>query len=96
MAVAKNAAEAELNQVQKKYDPWKDRVPFFLPKTTTTDETSKYVCVNGKPYQVPYGKTSRLPRPVYDVLKRSLEAEEKSEARKRQLQERMQQEQRYL
>lgn len=62
------------------YDPWKDMYQIKLARDPASSETSKFVAVNGKTFQVPIGKIVAVPRPVYDVLESASKAEEISAA----------------
>lgn len=50
-----------------------DRVEVFLPPKK--DEPDKLVGVNGVMYQIPRGKPCKVPRHIYDELKRAERAE---------------------
>lgn len=62
------------------YNPWNDRVPVFLAKATDGDQQFVFVCVNDKGFQVPRGKRTLVPRPVYEVLTRSEYAQQITES----------------
>ncbi len=62
------------------YNPWNDRVPVYLPKATDGDQQFVFVCVNDKGFQVPRGKRTLAPRPVYGVLTRSEYAQQITES----------------
>jgi hypothetical protein len=56
------------------------KVAVYLDRATGGEENYVRVGVNGKMYQVPRGKTVMVPRPVYDVLRRSATAKAVTEA----------------
>lgn len=70
MEVNEQAAQPE------QYDPWKDMRTIKLPRAPKGEENYKYVSVNGVAKQVPCGKTVALPFPLYDVLMKSMEAQD--------------------
>ena len=53
-----------------------------LPRAGGTQQQSEFVCVNGRTFQVPRGKSVEVPLPVYEVLenaRRQLELAQKLE-----------------
>lgn len=57
------------------YDPMKDMVSVFLPRSTGREENFVFVALNGKGYKILRGQTVKVPRPVYDILAESERAE---------------------
>lgn len=51
-----------------------NKIAVYLDRATGDEANFERVGVNGKMYQVPRGKTVMVPRPVYDVLRRSASA----------------------
>lgn len=57
-------------------DPWAEEIEMIVPRKPKGEEQFYYVCVNDRRYQVPAnGQTQKLPKPIANVLKDSLEAE---------------------
>lgn len=82
------AAALEVPGVQDKLDvevvPAKDvnvRESIFIPKGDANDDPNLTVIINGKVYQLPKGKTSHVPKAVYDEIMRSRRAEEAQDTR---------------
>lgn len=57
-------------------DKKRELVPYTPPRARAGEDPNLYVSVNGKPYLLPRGKVSKIPRFVYDEIKRAEEAEE--------------------
>lgn len=53
------------------YDPMKDMVRIQLPRATGREETTLFVGLNGKGYNIKRGVPVNVPRPVYDILMES-------------------------
>ena len=53
---------------EQKYDPWKDMREIMLPRAGNNEQQFQYVGVNGRTFQVPRGKRTEVPRPVYECL----------------------------
>ena len=51
-------------------------VDLFIPRGSSVDEPNKIISVNGKNYVLPKGKTSEVPKAVYDEIMRAQRAEE--------------------
>lgn len=59
---------------------WEETVEMVVPKTRAGGAKDYYVCVNDRRFQIPAnGKTQSLPKPIAEVLKASLEAENAAE-----------------
>ena len=71
--VAKEEAPAEV-------DEWDIIDEMIVPRKPKGDDPSYYVCVNDRRFLIPAdGKMQKLPRPVANVLRDSLEAEMEAE-----------------
>lgn len=46
------------------YDPWKDMKDVFLERSGRDEPKSLYVCVNGRDFMIPKGKTVQVPAPI--------------------------------
>lgn len=57
---------------------WEQMKEIFLPRGQANEEQSQFVCVNGRTYQVPKGKTVEVPLPVYEALTNARLAEEEA------------------
>ena len=53
---------------EQAYDPWKDMREIMLPRAGNNEQQFQYVGVNGRTFQVPRGKRTEVPRPVYECL----------------------------
>ena len=49
-------------------ESWSEMVEVRLPKAPKTEPNFQFVGVNGKTFQVPKGKTVKVPKPVAEVL----------------------------
>lgn len=49
-------------------ESWSEMVEVRLPKAPKTEQNFQFVGVNGKTFQVPKGKTVKVPKPVAEVL----------------------------
>ena len=47
---------------------WNEMVEVRLPKAPKNEQNFQFVGVNGRTYQVPKGKTVKVPKPVAQVL----------------------------
>lgn len=65
MAKTEMTEAAEMTSV---YDPWKDMRTIMLPRAGSNEQQFQYVGVNGRTFQVPRGKQTEVPRPVYECL----------------------------
>lgn len=57
-------------------DPWEERIPVTLPRAPKGAEQSRFVSVNDRTYQIPCGRETAVPRPVYEALLDARHAEE--------------------
>ena len=62
MAKAKGGVTAGTSQL------WNEMVEVRLPKAPKTEQNFQFVGVNGKTFQVPRGKSVKVPKPVTQVL----------------------------
>lgn len=58
------------------HDPWQEMRPITLPRGQSQEQQFRFVCVNGRSYQVPKGKAVEVPLPIYQCLLESQAAEE--------------------
>lgn len=72
MATKEKTTEA----VVETYDPWQDMRTIKLPRAPKGEPNYVFVSVNGVSKQVPRGKSVVLPFPLYDVLIKSMEAQD--------------------
>lgn len=64
------------NEPETLNNPWAEEIEMIVPRKPKGEEQFYYVCVNDRRYQVPAnGQTQKLPKPIANVLKDSLEAE---------------------
>ena len=70
---------AEETKTTKKKDT---RVEVHIPRGTANDEPNLFVCVNGKAYLLPKGKTSKVPPEVAEEIARAKKAQEALDDRK--------------
>ena len=67
------------------YDPMKDMVRVQLPRATGREETTLFVGLNGKGYNIKKGVPVNVPRPVYEILMESERMQERQAAYDEQL-----------
>ena len=84
MATKKNPAEAEemiqAEETPEVKDSWSEMVEMIVPRKPKGEDQSYYVCINDRRFLVPAdGKMQKLPKPVAEVLRDSLEAEVKAD-----------------
>ena len=61
-------------------DSWSEMVEMIVPRKPKGEDQSYYVCINDRRFLVPAdGKMQKLPKPVAEVLRDSLEAEVKAD-----------------
>ena len=75
MATEKTAAVETAVQQE---DVWDVMRTIFLPREQSSEEKSRFVCVNGRTFIVPKGKDVQVPLPVYEVLMNARMAEEEA------------------
>lgn len=67
-------------EVQPVKDEWDEMIEMIVPRKPKGDDQQYYVCVNDRRYMIPAdGKMQKLPKPVAEVLRDSLEAEVKAD-----------------
>lgn len=57
---------------------WEQTKAVLIPRGQATEEQNRFVCVNGRTYQVPRGQTVEVPLPVYEALENARSAEEEA------------------
>lgn len=77
---AKTAEAEETAQPEQPVSPWNEMLDIKLPKASKTEQNFQFVSVNGRVFQVPKGKTVKVPRPVYEVLKNKEKAEDEADS----------------
>ena len=60
--------------------PAEERVELFVPRTGMKDEPDVFIGINGKSYLLPRGKSSLVPKAVYEEYMRAERAKEKLRA----------------
>lgn len=71
---------AEAKKPDRIEDPMQQRVTKYVPRQSGNDQQNIYVGINGKGYNIPCGKNVEMPLPVWLVIERALQAEEKYDA----------------
>ena len=61
-----------------KYDPWKDMREITLPRAGNNEQQFQLVGVNGRTFQVPRGKRTQVPLPVYECLMEAQAAQQEA------------------
>lgn len=72
MATEKTTAETTA------YDPWLDMREITLPRAGNNEQQFQYVGVNGRTFQVPKGKRTQVPLPVYACLMEAQTAQQEA------------------
>lgn len=73
-ALEEVAEEAQAAEGPK--SSWDEMVDMIVPRKPKGEDQQFYICVNDRRYAVPAnGKMQKLPRPVAEILKESIEAE---------------------
>ena len=70
-------AEAKTVKVEKPVDPMQERETMYVPRLPVGEQQNIYVNINGKGFNIPRGKNVDMPRPVADIIKRALKAEQR-------------------
>ena len=74
---AEPVAAEEMPEVK---DEWAEEVEMLVPRKPKGDDAHFYVCVNDRRFYIPAnGKPQKLPKPIAEVLRESLEAELEAE-----------------
>lgn len=60
------------------YDPWKDMREITLPRAGNNEQQFQLVGVNGRTFQVPRGKRTQVPLPVYECLMEAQAAQQEA------------------
>lgn len=59
---------------------WDEEVEMIVPRKPKGDDPQYYVCVNDRRFYIPAnGKMQKLPKPVANILRDSLEAEREAD-----------------
>lgn len=88
--MAKEKVETKVLDEVMKQEPMEQehrRIPIFLAAAHRGEEPFQKVIVNGKMYLVPRGRQTLVLEEVYDVLMRSVEAEEFADEYERKMAE---------
>lgn len=64
-----------------------EKVEIYIERANGNDEPNMQVCVNGVMYLLPKGKTSMVPKAVYDEIMRSRRAMVRMDERAEELRE---------
>lgn len=65
-------------EVTEAYDPWKDMREIMLPRAGNNEQQFQLVGVNGRTFQVPRGKRTQVPLPVYECLMEAQAAQQEA------------------
>lgn len=60
------------------YDPWKDMRSILLPRAGGNEQQSQFCAVNGRTFQVPRGRMTEVPLPVYECLMEAMTAQQEA------------------
>ncbi len=61
-----------------KHDPWTDMREITLPRAGSNEQQFWFVGVNGRTFQVPRGKRTQVPLPVYECLMEAQAAQQEA------------------
>lgn len=67
--MAKKMTTAPVSAAAAEPYSWQDMREIRLPRDGSGENKSLYVCINGREFSVPAGKTVTVPYPVYERLK---------------------------
>ncbi len=73
-------AESKTVKTEMPADPMQIRVTKYVPKLPANEQQNIYVNINGKGFNIPRGKNVDMPLPVWEIIERALNAEEKYDA----------------
>lgn len=65
-------------EVTEAYDQWKDMREITLPRAGNNEQQFQLVGVNGRTFQVPRGKRTQVPLPVYECLMEAQAAQQEA------------------
>ena len=65
-------------EVTEAHDPWKDMREITLPRAGNNEQQFQLVGVNGRTFQVPRGKRTQVPLPVYECLMEAQAAQQEA------------------
>lgn len=74
------AAKSVIQETPKKKDPWTIMENVYIPRPRPGESNVLYVSINKRKFSVPKGKATLVPRPVAQVIRHSLKAEEATDA----------------
>lgn len=75
------APAEEVPAVEAAVDPWEEYEDMMVRRKRAGEADSYYVCVNDRRFYIPRdGKVQKIPKPIAEVLRASLAAEEDAEA----------------
>jgi hypothetical protein len=60
------------------YDPWKDMRSILLPRAGGNEQQSQFCAVNGRTFQVPRGRMTEVPLPIYECLMEAMTAQQEA------------------
>lgn len=60
---------------EKKVNPWQDMRETMIQAKTRTEQPTEYFNVNGHKYRIPKGVVTRVPKPIFDLIKNRNDAE---------------------
>lgn len=62
-------------QAEQKTNPWQDMRETMIQAKTRTEQPTEYFNVNGHKYRIPKGVVTRVPKPIFDLIKNRNDAE---------------------
>lgn len=77
--MAKKMTTAPVSAAAAEPYSWQDMREIRVPRAGANENKSVYVCVNGREFMVPTGKTVQVPYPVYERLRMKEKALEQVE-----------------
>ena len=63
---------------EQAYDPWKDMREIMLPRAGGNEQQSQFCAVNGRTFQVPRGRMTEVPLPIYECLMEAMTAQQEA------------------
>lgn len=64
--------------VAEAYDPWKDMRSILIPRAGGNEQQFQFCAVNGRTFQVPRGKMTEVPLPIYECLMEAMTAQQEA------------------
>jgi len=74
------AVKIGIPEIPEKKDPWTIMERVYIPRPRPGESNVLYVSINKRKFSVPKGKETSVPRPVAQVIRHSLKAEEATDA----------------